>query len=123
VLTLAYFIVLGASLTWVNSWLDPWTFAAIAAAVAAVRALAKVAANALFAMPSSLSPLKGTMVGVAMTPLSSLALLLAASIARQPGLERAAEIGAAVVLVAAILGPVLTEVALRWAGEPTRREP
>jgi Kef-type K+ transport system membrane component KefB len=119
VLTLAYFIVLGASLTWP----DYWTIAAIAAAVAAARVLAKVAANALFAIPSALSPLKGTMVGVAMTPLSSLALLLTAGMARQPGLQHAAEIGAAVVLITAILGPVLTEVALRWAGEPTRREP
>jgi Kef-type K+ transport system membrane component KefB len=123
VLTLGYFIVLGASLTWDNSWLESWTIAAIAAAVVAVRVLAKVVANTLFAIPSALSPLKGTMVGVAMTPLSSLALLLAASIARQPGLQHAAEIGAEVVLITAILGPVLTEVALRWAGEPTRREP
>jgi Kef-type K+ transport system membrane component KefB len=118
VLTLAYFIILGASLT----WLDSWTIAAIAAAIVAVRLLAKVAANALFAVPSALRPLKGTMVGIAMTPLSSLALLLAASIAPQPGLRHAAEIGAAVVLITAILGPVMTEVALRWAGEPTRRE-
>jgi len=119
VLTLGYFIVLGASLV----WLDSWTIAAITAAVVAARMIAKVAANALFAMPSALSPLKGTMVGVAMAPLSSLALLLSAGIARQPGLQYAAEIGAAVVLFTAVLGPVLTEVALRWAGEPTRREP
>jgi hypothetical protein len=85
--------------------------------------LAKVTANALLALPSPLRPVKGAIVGVALTPLSSLALILAASVARQPGLQQAAEIGAAVVLITAILGPVMTEVALRWAGEPTRREP
>jgi Sodium/hydrogen exchanger family len=117
VLALAYFIVLGASLAWIDSWL----VAAIAAAVVAARVVAKVAANALFAPPSALSPLKGTMVGVAMTPLSSLAVL-AADIATEPGLRHGAEIGAAVLLITAILGPVLTEVALRWAREPTLRE-
>jgi Kef-type K+ transport system membrane component KefB len=119
VLVLAYFIVLGASLTWFGTWM----IAAIAAAVVAARLLARVAANALFAVPSALSPRKGAMIGMALTPLSSLALLFSANIARQPGLERAAEIGAGVVLIAAILGPILTEVALRWAGEPTRRLP
>jgi hypothetical protein len=49
--------------------------------------------------------------------LSSLALLLTASVAQHPGLARAAEIGGAVVLIMAILGPILTEVALRRAGE------
>ena len=120
VLSLAYFIILGASLTF--TWLESSTIAAIAAAIVAVRVLAKMAAGALFALPAALRPLKGVMVGIALTPLSSLALMLAASIARQPGLQRAAEIGAAVVLIAAILGPVATEVALRWAGEPTRRD-
>jgi hypothetical protein len=119
VLTLAYFIVLGASL----ARLDSWMIGAIAAAVVVARILSKTAANALFAAPSALSPLKGTMVGLASAPLSSLAVLLAAGVAAQPGLGRAAEIGAAVVLITALLGPVLTEVALRWAGEPTRREP
>jgi len=119
VLTLAYFIIFGASLT----WLDSWTSAAMAAAVVVARSVAKIAGNALFAVPSALRPVKGAMVGIALTPLSSLALILAASVARQPGLQRAADIAAAVVLLTAILGPVLTEVAIRWAGEPTRRDP
>ena len=118
VLSLAYFIILGASLTWIDSW----AIAQIATAIVVVRMLAKVAANALFALPSALRPAKGAIVGVALTPLSSLALMLAASVARQPGLQQVAEIGAAVVLITAILGPVMTEVAFRWAGEPTRRE-
>jgi hypothetical protein len=51
--------------------------------------------------------------------LSSLALTLIASVAQQPQLVRAAEISAAVVLFMAILGPILTELALRRSGEPT----
>ena len=116
VLTFAYFILVGASL----SWLDSWTLAGVAVAVAAVRLLAKVGANAAFASPSALSAAKGALVGIAGAPLSSLALTLTASVAQQPELKHAAEISGAVVLLMAILGPVLTELALRRAGEPTR---
>jgi len=116
VLTFAYFILVGASLT----WLDSWTLAGVAVAVAAVRLLAKVGANAAFASPSALSAAKGALVGIAGAPLSSLALTLTASVAQQPELKHAAEISGAVVLLMAILGPVLTELALRRAGEPTR---
>jgi hypothetical protein len=56
---------------------------------------------------------------VALAPLSSLALMLIASVALQPELRRAAAISAAVVLPMAILGPVLTELALRRVGEPS----
>jgi len=118
VLTLAYFVLLGASLTWIHSW----RIALIAAVIVVVRMLAKVGVNALLAVPAALRSGKGAMVGVALSPLSSLALMFAAGIARQPGLQEAAEISAAVVLAMAILGPVLTEVALRLAQEPTRRE-
>jgi Kef-type K+ transport system membrane component KefB len=114
-LTLAYFVLVGATLTWIASW----TLLGVAAAAAAARLLAKVAANAAFALPSALSPAKGAWVGVASAPLSSLALTLIASVAQQPQLARAAEISAAVVLFMAILGPILTELALRRSGEPT----
>lgn len=118
VLALAYFILVGATLTWIESW----ALLGVAAATAAVRLLAKVAANVAFAPPSALSPAKGALVGVASAPLSSLALILIASVAQQPELRPAAEISAAVVLLMAILGPVLTELALRRAGEPTSAE-
>ena len=116
VLTLAYFILVGASLTLIESR----ALLAACAAAAAVRLLAKVVANAAFALPSALSLAKGALVGIASAPLSSLALTLIASVAQQPELGRAARISAGVVLFMAILGPVLTEVALRRAGEPTR---
>jgi hypothetical protein len=116
VLTLAYFILVGASLSWIESW----ALLGVAAAAATVRLLAKVLANAAFAPPAALSLGKGALVGVALAPLSSLALTLIASVALQPELRHAAEVSAAVVLLMAILGPVLTELALRRAGEPTR---
>ncbi len=116
VLALAYFILVGATLTWIDSW----ALLGVAAAAASARFLAKVVANAAIAPPAALGIAKGALVGVASAPLSSLALTLVASVAQQPELGRAAEISAAVVLLMAILGPVLTELALRRAGEPTR---
>ena len=115
-LTFAYFVLVGASL----AWLDSWTLAGVAVAVAAIRMAAKIGANAAFASPSALSPAKGALVGIATAPLSSLALMLTAGVAQQPELGRAAEISGAVVLLMAIFGPVLTELALRRAGEATR---
>lgn len=119
VLTLAYFILVGASLSWIES---P-TLLGIAAGAAVARLLAKVVTNAALAPPSALDPAKGALVGVASAPLSSLALTLIASVAQQPELLPAAQVSAGVVLFMAILGPVLTELALRRAGEPTRGTP
>lgn len=119
VLTLAYFILLGASFAWPSSG----KIAVMAAVVVAIRALAKIASNALLAPSSALQPRKGALVGLALSPLSSLALALAASIHAQAGLERAAQTAIVVVLAMALLGPLVTEAAFRLAGEPTRREP
>lgn len=118
VLTLAYFILVGATLSWVNSWL----LLGAAAATATARLIAKIAGNVAFARPAALGLGKGALVGVASAPLSSLALTLIASVAQQPELKPAAEISAGVVLFMAILGPVLTELAIRRAGEPTSGE-
>lgn len=118
VLTLAYFVLVGATLSWSDSWL----LVGAAAAAAAARLGAKVVANVAFARPAALSLSKGALVGVALAPLSSLALTLIASVAQQPELRRAAEISAGIVFFMAILGPVLTELALRRAGEPTSGE-
>lgn len=116
-LALGYFILLGACL----APLDSWQLAAVAALLAVARTLAKVAANALLATPSALRPRKGALLGVALAPLSSLALALAVDIAAHPGLEAAARLASGTVLLCAVLGPLLTQTALRAAGEPTRR--
>jgi len=118
VLTLAYFILLGASFAWPSSG----KIAVMAAVVVAIRTLAKVASNALLAPSSALQPRKGALVGLALSPLSSLALALAAGITMHDGLVRAGQTAIAVVLAMALLGPLVTEAALRLAGEPTRHE-
>ncbi len=117
VLTLGYFILLGAALPGAASL----HVAGIAVAVVVARMLAKVLVNAIFAGPSALRPDKGAAVGMALSPLSSLALLFASDIGRHPALRTAADISATVVLILAILGPVLTELALRAVHEPTRK--
>ena len=96
-------------------------FAGGAAALAAVvaRLLAKSLVTGALAVPSGLSMRKGFMLGVALTPMSSLALALA----RYPRLERLAE-GAEVqalvtgcVVILELAGPVLCALAIRRAGE------
>jgi Kef-type K+ transport system membrane component KefB len=117
IITIGYFVLVGASLP----RLDSWTIAGVAAAVAATRLAAKVAANAAVAVPSALSVPKGALVGMASAPLSSLALALVAIVAQQPELQRAAQTSAGVVVFMAIVGPALTELSLRRAGEPARQ--
>ncbi len=116
VISLAYFIILGASL----AFPDSWDLAAVVAAVIVARLVAKLAGNAVCAIPAALSPLKGTMLGVALAPLSSLALVLADALGNQDALTHAAIVSTCVISVMAIIGPVLTEIALRWARESSR---
>jgi len=119
VLTLAYFLLLGASF----AGFDSGRIALMAVALVLVRTVAKVASNAALAGTTALHPRKGLLVGLALSPLSSLALGLAASVSTLAGLAQAAQIATAAVLVMAVVGPVLTEVAFRVSGEPTRHEP
>lgn len=116
-LAIGYFILLGASFQWTGSVAT----VAVAAAISILRIALKVAANSLLAPPAALHPRRGALVGLALAPLSSLALILATGIAHHPGLERASELAAMVILMMAVFGPLLTEGALRWAKEPTRQ--
>ncbi|WP_144326713.1 cation:proton antiporter [Tepidimonas aquatica] len=101
----------------------------VAALVLAVRLLVPVACNMAVAWPSGTTVRKGALVGVALWPMSVLTLLL---------LERSVALGvvpaaavlqqlAAALLLTELLGPLLTQWALRWAREtahthPIRRE-
>ena len=114
---IAYFVLLGASFQWTGSAAT----VAMATAISILRIAAKVIANALLAPPAALHSRRGALVGLALAPLSSLALIMATSISRHPGLERASELAATVILMMAVLGPLLTGAALRWAKEPTRQ--
>ncbi len=116
-LAIGYFVLLGASLQWTGSA----AILAMAAAVSVLRLAAKVAANSLLARPAALHSERGVLVGIALAPLSSLALILATTLSGHPGLERASELAATVVYVMAAVGPLLTEAALRRAKEPTRQ--
>lgn len=115
-ISIGYFVILGASLHWSGSALA----AVIATAISIVRIGAKVAANAALARPAALQPERGALVGLALAPLSSLALIMAISVSQHPGLEQASELAVMVILMMAVFGPLLTEWALRRAKEPTR---
>jgi Kef-type K+ transport system membrane component KefB len=116
-LSIGYFVVLGASFRWVGSAAT----VAIAFAISTLRIGAKVVANSMLARPAALHADRGALVGLALAPLSSLALLLAASLSEHAGLERASDLAAMVIFMMAVAGPLLTELALRRAKEPTRQ--
>jgi Kef-type K+ transport system membrane component KefB len=115
VLSIGYFVILGASLRWSGSALGA------AIVVSLLRIAAKVGANAWLARPAALQPERGALVGLALAPLSSLALILAASLSEHAGLERASELGGMIILLMAVFGPLMTEWALRRAKETTRQ--
>lgn len=94
----------------------------VAAAVLAVRLAVPVACNVAVAWPSGTTVRKGALVGVALWPMSVLTLLL---------LERSVALGvapaasvlhqlAAALLLTELLGPLLTQWALRAARETTQ---
>lgn len=116
-LSIGYFVILGASFRWTGSAMT----VAIATAISILRIGAKVLANSLLARRAALQPERGVLVGVALAPLSSLALILAASLSQHAGLEQASGLAAMVIFMMAVFGPLLTEWALRRAKEPTRQ--
>ena len=85
-----------------------------------VRVVVKIGAALALAPPSGLMPAKGLLVGIAQAPLSGVALMFAAHVARSyPTLLTAVEPVFAVVAILAIIGPIATEIALRRAKENT----
>lgn len=83
------------------------------------RAVGKAIPALLFAPLSGLSVRKSVMLGAALTPMSAVAIALVESVSRaHPDF---AESGAAVLLAAValleLIGPLVTQAALRWAGE------
>lgn len=116
VLALAFFILVGATLQFSA---DMAVYGA-AGLVVMARLAAKIGASAALAPIAALSARKGALVGLACAPMSGVALMLAGSVALQPGLNAAAELLFIIVMMLALVGPVLTEVALRLAREDTR---
>lgn len=90
----------------------------LALCVIVVRLASKVIGATVFAQASGISWQKGIWTGVAMSPISVFVILTLEQ-TRYLGIDLADELMmlAAVTLMLEILGPVLTQRALRWAGE------
>ncbi|MBN1628451.1 MAG: cation:proton antiporter [Thermoleophilia bacterium] len=99
------------------------TVAVAAAALIVARLLAKWVATMVTAVPSGIPQKKGALLGLALAPMSGLAVVLVQDVTNIyptfPG--DLVIIIVAAVSVLELLGPVLTKVALCWAKE-TRRE-
>lgn len=118
-LTILLFVFVAATIDWRQAVSGVW----LALAVVAARLAVKTATTTLFAHPSGMSWRKGALTGLALTPLSVFAILLLEQ-TRHLGLGLIDELKAimAMVLLLEVIGPVVTQRALIWAGEAVRRE-
>ena len=116
-LTVLLFVFVAAILDWgkVVSGME------LALAVIAVRVLVKVTVTTVFAHPGGISWRKGFLTGLALTPQSVFAILLLEQ-SRHLGLDLPNEVTAiaAIVLLLEVVGPLVTQRALVWAGEASR---
>ena len=114
VLTVLLFVFVAATLNWkqVVAGIE------LALAVVAVRTAVKVAATTLFARLGGITWRKGALTGLALTPLSVFAILLLEQ-TRRLGLGLLDEVSAVagIVLLLEVIGPLVTQRALLWAGE------
>nr|WP_261379430.1 cation:proton antiporter [Denitratisoma sp. DHT3] len=113
-LTLFLFVFAGATL----DWRDAVAGLGLALALVAGRLAVKVAAVALLARAAGLSWRKGALTGLALTPLSVFAILLLEQ-TRYLGVGLVDDLAplAALVLLLDLVGPIVTQRALIWAGE------
>lgn len=118
-LTILLFVFVAAAIEWRQAAAGIW----LALAVIGVRLVVKTAATTLFARASGIGWRKGALTGLALTPLSVFAILLLEQ-SRHLGLGLIDELKAimAMVLLLEVIGPVITQRALIWAGEALRRE-
>ncbi|MEW6704339.1 MAG: cation:proton antiporter [Pseudomonadota bacterium] len=119
-LTVLLFVYVGAALAW------PRVAAGLGLALALVgmRFATKVGGAVLFARVSGVSWRKGLLTGVALSPMSALVIALLVQ-TRYMGINLMDQLAplAAATLLLDIAGPVLTQLALKWAGEtPQTRE-
>lgn len=112
----AFFVLTGAALPWNFSW---QTYA-IASALVLVRLATKIFLNSVLAVPSGLMWTKGAWVGLAQTPLSGVALMFTLQVTvHYPGMANHLAPAFSAIVLLAVLGPAITEVALRLAKEHT----
>lgn len=113
-LTVLLFVFVAASLDWRHAL----SGAPLALAVIGARLAVKVSVTTAFARLGGITWRKGFLTGLAVTPLSVFALLLLEQ-SRHLGLDLLHEVGAigAIVILLELIGPVVTQRALIWAGE------
>ncbi|MFA6313501.1 MAG: cation:proton antiporter [Sterolibacterium sp.] len=116
-LTVLLFVFVAAALDW-RKVASGWELALI---VVAARMAVKVAVTTVFARLGGISWRKGALTGMALTPLSVFAILLLEQ-SRHLGLDLLDELAAiaAIVLLLEVIGPLVTQRALIWAGETSR---
>ena len=118
-LTILMFVLVSSMAAQAN-WHGALTWAALALIV--VRALAKVVSLVATSWGSGLSPRKSFWVGVAMVPMSSVALLLTSQfVSASPSIgEKVAAIALPVILITELIGAVLVSLALYRTGEAAK---
>jgi Kef-type K+ transport system membrane component KefB len=113
-LTVLLFVFMGATLAWsrVASGLG------LALAIVGVRFAAKVAGSLVFARVGGVSWRKGALAGLALAPMSALVIALLVQ-TRYMGINLVEQLAplAGATLLLALVGPVLTQLALKWAHE------
>lgn len=99
-------------------WQRAWAGLAIGLAIIGVRAAVKVAVVAGLAHVSGITWRKGALTGLAMTPISVFVILLLEQ-TRFMGIDLIDQLAplAAATLVLDLVGPIVTQRALQWAGE------
>jgi Kef-type K+ transport system membrane component KefB len=118
-LTVLLFVFVAASL----EWKQVVTGTGLALAVVGVRLVVKTVSTALFARLSGITWRKGALTGLAMTPMSVFVIMLLEH-TRHLGLGALDQVAgiAAIVLLLEVIGPLVTQRALIWAGETHHRE-
>jgi Kef-type K+ transport system membrane component KefB len=113
-LTMMLFVFVAASL----HWKDAIAGIELALAVIAARMAVKVAATTLLARLGGITWRKGFLTGLALMPQSVFAIVLLEQ-SRHLGLDLLSEVAAiaAIVLLLGVIGPLVTQRALVWAGE------
>lgn len=117
-LAVLLFTFIAATIEWQRAWVG----LGIGLAIIGVRAAVKVAVVGGLAHASGITWRKGALTGLAMTPISVFVILLLEQ-TRFMGIDLIDEVAplAAATLVLDLVGPIVTQRALHWAGE--RAEP
>jgi hypothetical protein len=115
VLTVFLFVFIGGLFSW-TGLVGPL---ALGAAVLAVRSGSQILVNLSIAHVSGTTPVKGALSGLALMPMSAFALMLLEE-SRLYGFDLAREslsVFAGLLMLLDVLGPLVTQRALMWAGE------